>query len=268
MEAFIWMFKKENFKKHFLFLIFTSILLFIFVIAYFVAISFINIANPIYGILLVILGYILSLFPIFFPLGYFWELVNNIINRESDILANQIYDGKIKKVYIIDLPHTNVFKLIWRGFSSIVANIFIILPYIYLIYLAKNNETLVNPDILVITISILFYLLLPALLWNYAKQNSVVATLNIPKAVFLVGNYTFSFLKGLFFLAIIYLGNLFIDYFFIQLLCKLSLAGTEIKSILFLFGIFLYSIFTMIKSYYFIYVNAYILGTIIPIQEF
>ena len=132
--------------------------------------------------------------------GYFWELTSSIISRDVDIVANNIYSGKIKSVFVISLPDFKPAKFIWRGFASIVASIMMVLPYALLVFSTAFTDVFTLPmleignfhSIYAICYNLLyvfFFAFLPAMLWNYAKENSVFAVWNIRKAVYLLGTY-------------------------------------------------------------------------------
>ena len=172
MESFVWMFKKEGFKKHFAYLFIMTVLFFMVSFGLIVQKSFI----------LSLIGILIIFLSLFLLLGYMWELTGNVIDRTFDINANQIYDGKIKKVYNIELPELDIKKFIWRGFASVVANIILFIPYVLLIYIGMTNGTVTGFEPPLIILIVLFILLLPAILWNYAKENSIFSVLNIFKA--------------------------------------------------------------------------------------
>ena len=178
--------------------------------------------------------FFLFLIPNLLPIGYFWELTEKIINRESDIQANSVYNGKIKKTYKFELPEFGIAKFIWHGFASIIANTIMVIPYMLLLFLGiKNNSFCTFPQILVISL-ILFAILIPALLWNYAKQNSVFAVLNIPKAVNIIGNHLFRYLKTIILLFIIYLINVFLDEVVIKMVLPYITGTFDFKDIIYL----------------------------------
>lgn len=267
MEAFIWMFKHKDFKKHYLFLILVTTILFLSADGILFITSLIKPSNAILEIVFLCLILLTYILPILFPLGYFWELTNNIIEREVDIVANQIYDKKIKLVYKIDLPKLNIFKILWRGFASIIANIILITPYAGLIYITITNNDILYKNYLIINLTVLFLILLPALMWNYAKQNSIFAVLNISKAIYLAGNYTFRYLIATLLFVITYSVNILIDVFVIQLLRPNLNELFSIQNIFVLAGLCCYFIISILKNFYLIFVTAYILGTIVSENE-
>ena len=256
MEAFIWMFKNEEFKKHF-WLLCIFLIIFVAIIAWAVGFKTIGLS-------------IIMLFTIVFlacmPMGYFWELTGAIINRDFDVIASQVYDGKIKEVYNVHFPKFNILKFIWRGFASIVAMVILYLPFYGLNLIAVNNGTLFDIKIVISLLFILFLILLPALFWNYAKQNSVFSMLNIFKATFLVGNYTFKYFRAIFLLIIICLASYFVDSLLVPFSSMFE--GTFVlQNSLISVGFIIGSVFMVIKDVYLMYVAAYVLGTIVPTQE-
>lgn len=268
MEIFLWMFKEKTFKNHYFKLLFCTLGLNILAIILAVLLYIFAFDKFILELFFYITLFFLFLIPNLLPTGYFWELTEKIIDRESDIQANSIYGGRIKKTYKFELPEFNIAKFIWRGFASIVANIIMVIPYILLLFLGiKNDSFYTFPQILIISM-ILFALLVPALLWNYAKQDSVFAVLNIPKAVNIIGNYPFRYLKTIILLFIIYFINAFLDEVVIKMILPYIRGTFDFKDILIILGVIIYSIFVIIKSFYLIFVNAYLLGTLAPECEF
>lgn len=242
-EAFIWMFKKENFKKHYLILICCSLLTNLTLILFLMGKITSIISMAFAGLIMFITGLFLC--------GYFWNLTENIIDAEADISANTVYNGKIKTFLKIELPTLKIFKLIWRGFASIIANILILIPYFLLIYLANLSAAVKPSTLMLLPFIMLFYLLFfPALFWNYAKSNSVFAVLNITKAVYIMGNYPGRYIVKAFQLAVIYI-----------LFTVLTVFLTNTTDI------FVY-IAILPVAIYLTLVYAYILGTLVPNEEF
>lgn len=256
MEAFVWMFKKEDFKKHFIFVILSTIALFVLSVVFIHLLGFVELP----GILNLYKNYIylpIAFLPIFLPLGYFWDLTENIIYRKSTVQMNNVYDGKFKKIYNINLPSLNIFKLIWRGFASIVANIIMIIPYLIIIFISAFAGVLrqVSP-VLIITFLIMFWLLVPPLLWNYAKQNSVTAVLNIFVAINIIANHTLRYIKMIFLFILAGIINYALDVYFAKLI------STNISAPLNIVLIFFIIVSIILRYFYFNYVYAYILGTL------
>ena len=256
MEAFVWMFKKEDFKKHFLFLIFGTIFFYILALIFLVMINFIDLPNSMDIYKICLTGFFCIL-PMFFPLGYFWDLTENIIYRKSTVQMNNVYDGKFKKNFIIEFPSMNVFKLIWRGFASIVANIIMVIPYLFIIFISAFTGVLCNVSpALIIIFLVIFWLLVPPLLWNYAKQNSVTAVLNIFVAINIIANHTFRYIKMIFLFIFAGIINYALDIYFAKLI------STNISAPLNIVFLFFIIVSIIIRYFYFTYVYAYILGTL------
>lgn len=259
-KSFIWMFETDNFWKRVKQLFLIVILLYILsILCYF--------AGKIEGIGYIAkqvfyLGSILSVtFSWLILQGYFWNLTSNVISRDVDIVANNVYSGKIKNVYTIHLPEFKPIKFLWRGFASVVASILMVLPYSVLVFSTIFTASFSMPwdniqmyhRIYTISYNLLylfFFLFMPALLWNYAKQNSVVAVWNIPKAVYIVENY---FLN--------YVGHTVIFILFYMLNCAVLLAIFK------LFGNTVMYLASGILYIYSLHVYAYLLGTITPVSE-
>lgn len=256
MESFIWMFKKEDFKKHYLYLI----LIFIFsLIIFFLFVTFFG-GTTKADIKLEITTTVLLTLPILLSHGYFWNLTENIIKRRSNINMNNIYDGKIHKTYEFDLPTLNPFKLIWRGFASSIASIFLVLPYALVLLISFLTGGFCRTPMPVIIASMVFFcMLIPPLLWLYAKENSVTAVLNIHKAISLISDYPGRYFKMVLTFLFVYIINFIPDNYMSQALTT----DTNINPIF----IIIYLIIFVLKSFYLIFVNAHILGTFLVEQE-
>ena len=268
MESLIWMFRKKDFIKHFGYLIILSIVLTILSIVGIIALSMSSCSLTCNKLIFQSLLVILAILPSLLSLGYFWELTENIIDRQIDISANNIYDGKVKKCYNIEFPELKLGKFLWRGFASIIANIIMVIPYLSLIFISiySGNSCHVPMQIYVISL-IIYVLLIPGLLWNYAKQNSVVAVLNISKAVYLMGNYTFRYFCAILFYILICVVNAFFDKYLVNLIMPhvQDFQGWQnIAILIFLLG---YMFFVILKSFYMLFVYSYILGTLVPPEE-
>ena len=111
-EPFIWMFKAENFNKRVLQL-FLSMLLLIIIALVLYAVSAFLINDFYIKYTLLILAAIFYISSSLVVQGYFWELTSSIISRDVDIVANNIYSGKIKSVFVISLPDFKPAKFIW-----------------------------------------------------------------------------------------------------------------------------------------------------------
>ena len=282
LKPFSWMFKTENFKKHFWTLcaidfFFNLLALIIFIIVTTIADRYTSTVAAI-----LILSFITFLIPYLFASGYFWELTFKIIGRDVDINASSIYDGKIKHYEKINLPEIKFFRYIWRGIASIVATIILILPIVFIIFsFSKSTVTTfeilnLNPSQLPIVyfiVSIFICLFVPALLHNYAYRDSVFAVLNLRKAVYLMGNYPFRYLWNTFLIFIFSLISAVILNFLSNISgfssnisnVNLSHVIANIHVIITFAIIMLVTIFWRIYS---LFVNAYLLGTIAPKEEF
>ena len=246
MQPFIWMFKTKGFKKHYL------LLLIILLLAY--ALNFAFTFMPEFkGI-----AHLLSLVPGLYLLGYFWNLTEEIINREQNIEANNIYDGKIKETYTITLPELEFIDNVWRGIASIIANILLVIPFAIIMLMGLRHGTLAAlPPAYAIFIPIFLILFVPALLWNFAYRGSVVSVWNIRKAIYLVGNYPLRYFANVFTIVVVSIISGGIDYL-------LAAFVRSTGNLVFIIAAYL---IIGIKYLYFIYVNAYLIGTIAPTSE-
>lgn len=226
-QAFVWMFRALNFKQHY-WLIFSMVL-----ITYIPILAPNNITK------------IISLIPLIYIFGYFWNLVENIIDKDVNIEANNVYDGKIKEIYNIILPSLGIKNNMWRGIAFVAALFLLLIPAGLIMYLGIN--ACANPLIVKVFLA-LFILTVPAFLWNYADKNSIVSVWNIGKAVYIMGNYPFRYLSRFLVFAAIFLVSGFIDGFLLSY----------------------YPIFILIcalKQTYVVYVYAYLMGTLMPHSE-
>lgn len=286
-EMFTWMLKKEDFKNH-IFKLFNILFIF-FILLMLIALCLNLLRNTASPQLLIGLKFtfaVIMLLPFLFITGYFWSLTENIINRDVDITANSIYNNKLKQKFIINFPEWNIIKFLWRGLASIIATIIMYIPYILI--LGNSNSQLANTaafwgwdsaqtTIITNSLFIISCILVPGLLWNYARQDSIVATLNIPKAFYLITTYPFRYLTHSLFLVFIYLlyakimdflttiinFSKYPDYRIDEyVIYVMSYSATDIffKIVLLLFGCYIISLF-------FLYVYAYILGTLTPSNE-
>jgi len=270
-EAFTWMFKKENFKKHFLYLTILTPVLYVsgFVVA------FLGFMNGGYatteGIIMLGCAILLMAAGSCLPSGYFYDMTEKIIDRETRYTASNVYDGKGPKSYFVfDLPDFNLFKHVWRGIASIVATTLMVLPYIILmcftIFANLLAGTLCHFNPLVMIGAYIFYcLFFPALLWNYARTNSVFAVLNIFKAVNIIGNYTFAYIWRVLVFIIIFAFNYVLD----RLIVVISGLSSETADFSLVNIVILLLVFSVIwlKNLYFWFVYAYLLGTLAPSEE-
>lgn len=272
-EPFVWMFKKENFKKHFLYLTLLTPLLYVsgFVLA---ILGFMNggFATT-EGLILIVGAFLLMIAGSCLPSGYFYDMTENIIDRETRYTASNIYNGKAPKSYFVfDLPDFNLFKHIWRGVASFVATILMILPYVLLmiftIFTGTLAGTLCNVDPLLYVGAYFFYcFFFPALLWNYARTNSVFAVLNIFKAVNIIGNYTLAYMWRVVVFIILFVFNYIVDTFIGAIAGLSSNPTIDDISITRIFVMFFAVGVIWLKNLYFWFVYAYLLGTLAPSEE-
>lgn len=258
LEAFIWMFKKDEFKKHFLYL---SVMLVI-TIAIASAFFLLNLSR-LSDIIITVSALFLLVFFLLSFLGYFWNLTEHIIDRDVEIISNEIYDGKIKKIFHFALPEFNLTKLAWRGLASIVASLVFLIPYFELLYLGFQSGSLTQSTYSsLIFLNLFYFAFAPALFWNYAKQNSIFAVLDFRKAVYIMGNFFFKYFGVIIFYVFIFIINELFDS--VVLVSIKSLFSSQIFMVP---VIILLSIIIGLKNIYMIFVNAYILGTLVPETE-
>lgn len=274
LEPFVWMFRNKDFKKRFLQLCLTLIVALLILIGLLFStnvIEFTFINGQILNILLVVVCFFTSLII----QGYFWELTSNIISRNWDISASNVYSGKIKARYFIDLPKFNVIRFLWRGLASVVATTMMMLPFVLVIYTFVLTTPAFNFDVEYIEelsvvyqvscgiVLVMLFIALPALLWNYAKRDSVFAVWNFPKAFYLIDSYPLQYIKNLILFVIFYLLNTGIIYllnYFFMIVMQLSPQENP----------FVYIMIGIISTFMYLYslhVYAYLLGTIAPVSE-
>lgn len=253
MQPFVWMFKVKEFKKHYLYLALLTIVMYV---LYF-GLTIIPISAS-FQFLVNGAAYICSIIPGLYILGYFWNLTEQIIHRDRNIEANNIYDGKIKETYTITLPELDFIDNVWRGVASIVATVLLIIPFVIIMFMGIRQGTLAAlPPAFAIFIPVFLSLFFPALFWNFAYRGSVIAVWNIRKAIYLVGNYTAKYFLNVIILLVISVISGLIDYFL--LILAFSTANFVIIAAA-------YAI-VGIKDLYCIFVNAYLIGTIAPTSE-
>lgn len=274
LEPLVWMFRNKDFKKRFLQLCLTLIVALLILIGLLFStnvIEFTFLNGQILNILFVVVCFFTSLII----QGYFWELTSNIISRNWDISASNVYSGKIKERFFIDLPKINVIRFLWRGLASIVATIMMMLPFVLVIYTSVLTTPAFNFDVEYIEglsvvyqvscgiVLVMLFIALPALLWNYAKQDSVFAVWNFPKAFYLIDSYPLQYIKNLILFVIFYLLNTgiiyLLNYFF---MIVMQLSPQENPLVYVMIGII--STFMYLYS---LHVYAYLLGTIAPVSE-
>ena len=287
-KAFNWMVNLDGFKEHLRKLIIIGSVLFL-ISSFFISHT-LTIIKATYNINLtfiigVLIAILLPAIPNLLISGYFWEITESIIRREEDILPPQVYNEKIKKIEKIELPEFDAWKFIWRGIAAIVANALMWLP-MYLIVFSSllvmftavygfSRTALYN---FIMTpgfagLVIIVFTLAPALLWNYAKQNSIVAVWNIPKAIHIVGNYPLRYFVRIFGIIVVAaIDNtlkIAIGYLTMGLSPFQSVDARFIAQSADISGISLtiYFLIIYLESLYFMYIYAYLLGTVAPPSE-
>lgn len=281
IEPLIWMFKVENFGKHLLNHVITFLCswivlgLLLIIFSYF----FTNL-TPEFEIAKNVILFLIMMIPWLSLAGYFWCLTDNIINREQLPVANSIYNGRVKLIDKITLPEWDSMRFIWRGIASIVTTIIMYIPIVMIICTILHNLDSVltfwnipheyGYKIFVgLTIFLLFFV--PALLWNYAKRDSVVAVLNFPKAVYIVETYTGTYILNTLLFAFFSFIHSHILKFVLFVLGLVAYVTP--RSITFaadanlVVHIVLFAIISYLIEIVFVYINAYLLGTFAPPSE-
>jgi len=257
-KAFYWMFETNDLRKIFmknslyLLMLFLVVLLLLFI----VWISG-NVKSNLYVIAGLLAMFLTPLIPLV-QLGYFWELTENIINRDLDVRAPSIYGGKVKTIEKLTIPNFKILKFAWRGFSSIFALLIMESPVLLIGYfILKNNDSLLIPPVITIQIIILFFA--NGLAWNYAKRNSVVSTLNIRAGIHLLGNYPIKYIWNSFLIiaAFIIIGCISIAITQPILIIIPSFLGEYTDKIV-------ETVISLPLGIYFLHVNAYLIGTLAP----
>ena len=290
-KVFNWMTDLDGFKEHLQKLIVIGCVLFLissFFISHTLTIIKATQTTNLTFIIGILIAILLPAVPNLLISGYFLFFSESIIRREEDIVPPLVYNEKIKKIEKIELPEFNTWKFIWRGIAAIVANALMWFP-MYLIMIITLSFTVMpfcfgsaqvtlyiynfvkSPAF--IAFIILACLLVPALLWNYAKQNSIVAVWNIPKAIHIVGNYTFRYFVRIF--GVIVIGavdnalKIAIGYLTMGLSPFQGVDASFIAQSANISGISLaiYLLIIYLESLYFMYLYAYLLGTIAPPSE-
>ena len=274
IKPLIWMFKVENFKEHYLKLLFNYIKYII--IAFLLMCLCVGFKSYMVLSFVFLCASIICFFiPFFLSQGYFWELTDEAINRDYDLTASNVYDGRLTKIFKIRLPEWNSKKFIWRGVASIVATIILYVPIVamFLYMVASGNMqsgglysipifSIYSFDVTPIILwCFLVYFIVPAFLWNYAKRNSVISVLNLRAAIYLIGNYPATYFMN----ALCFIIYAAIDFFIMSGLVKVFFDNGVLASGDNLFGLLLFAILFLIwvvKYLYTIFVCAYLLGTI------
>ena len=280
-EPFIWMFKtKDFFKRYMQLLVAVVASLGLAIISYFLGTLFTWNSN--FSIFFYVLSALLPLVLIFFIQGYFWELTAKIISRDVDIAANSIYSGKIKTIFIIDLPDFKPFRYIWRGIASVFASILMFIPFILLVVSSFYTKIFFLPydniefyhrlyAISYNVIYFIFFALVPAMLWNYAKQDSVTAVWDFRKAIYLFENYPLRYIGNTILFILFYIVNYYLLAGFAVVNGIQSFFATHslefLSSTVACVCILLFFLVMYVVYLYSLHVYAYLLGTIAPPTE-
>lgn len=273
-DSLFWMFKTENFKNHFIYLL--SIYLFFILMSVFLFFISSILTDMVWKVVLWIFSALTFISPMLCFQGYFWNLTDNIINRQTDIISSNVYNGKVKEIFKIELPEINTRRFIWRGIASIVASLLLCYPFVILLVLASltsgtavafYNFDLAATVVMYAGCYLFLGLFIPALLWNYAKQDSIFAVWNFPKAVHIMGTYTGKYIWNTF----LFLVFAFVNYCITTFLTFiLGLSAFHYNFNFDTFTIVRFVILIVLQyaiSIYWIFVNAYLLGTIAPSCE-
>ena len=270
-EPFIWMFKVPEFKRHFMKLILTLLAFWApLSVIYFSFLFFFHDFYVEFGFLLNILYIVLCAMPFLCLTGYFWCLTENIIDRSTDVVSSNIYDGKVKVINIIELPDWCLPKFLWRGIASIFASAiltYFIITVMSLIFTGYAGVIKfwgwndIQSSIFIFIIILCINLLIPALLWNYAAMDSIVAVLNVPKVISIISsNFTRYIIKIISMVVISLLQAVLMQVIFQNCAPLIINMGIE-QQIIFL------SFVNYIILAYAVYVYAYVLGTMFPTCE-
>ncbi len=274
IKPLIWMFKTENFREHY-WKLFKNYVIFV-LLAF--AIMVLSVGFKDYQLIsysLLCLSCVIFIIPFLMCQGYFWELTDEIISRDYDITASEVYNGKISQIFKITLPRWDLKRFIWRGVASIVATMILFVPMIAMFVFGAILGTIPAYEVYsipifsiysfnitpMILLCLMTYLIIPALLWNYAKRNSIIAVLNLRAGIYLMGNYAGRYFFNSFCFIVYY----FIDYLIMALLVKLFFGNGILAAQDNILGLILFGAFSLIwvlKYLYTIFVSAYLLGTI------
>ena len=281
-EPFIWMFKTKDFFKRYLQLIIVTLSFIIFAVLSFLIGAYVPLPNQVKAGFFILAGILPVLLTLLIQ-GYFWELTAKIISRDVDIAASNIYSGKVKSIFIIELPEFQPFKYMWRGFASVIASILMFVPFILLVVSSTYTQIFFLPydniefyhrlyAICYNIIYFLFFALIPAMLWNYAKQNSIVAVWNLNKAIYLLETYPFRYIWNTILFILFYILNYYLLAGFAvvngiqQFLMKMQSVNL-LNSTATCMGVFLFLLVIYIIYLYSLHVYAYLLGTIASYTE-
>lgn len=269
-EAFKWMFKNEKFREHVFYLIKIPFIYILIAVLLAVGAFYIKDLFLIAAILMIIAAVILlMLLPLFYQ-GYFWELTMCITERKIDFSAPEIYKkGSIKEIASVELPELSAKRFIWRGIASIVATLLLIYPLAILfgisVFSMKTGFNM-NIEAMFAAYGFAFAFIgffIPALLWNYAVRDSVVAVWNVPKAIHIIGCYTVKYIWNILLMMFVCIANNFILMF----ISKISEAVIMDSGVASLTALIIYGITYFAMYIYMIFVNSYLIGTIAPPGE-
>lgn len=266
IKPFIWMFGIENFRTRVFQLLCTMIVAIALAALFRLAGTFFNldilVADALALIVLVSAICIIQ--------GYFWEVTHCIVNREVSIEANNIYSGKIKKVYKITLPKFKLRRFLWRGIASIVASLLLVVPYLILVYTTLfmglfsspffNGQVMFWGYLVSYTILLIFYFVsMPAVFWNYAAKDSVTAVWELGRIIYLMESYPGKYILNTVLFAIVYILNSFALFGMQLFLESFNLDSNWVILIQILVQYLIYL--------YLLHVYAYLIGTIAPPEE-
>lgn len=265
-KAFYWMFLSEQMKKTFWYnnrqLI--KICGILFLICFLLSMSVHFNPNEIYKITVALLALITFLLPFILLYGYFWELTDNIIDRKTEIISSDIYSGKVHTIENIIIPEINIRKFVWRGISAYVSMLIlglVVFSIFAAVVLIQDPNAIRGAYLF----SIILYFLSFGMFWNYAKRNSVFATLNIGAGVHLLGTYPGKYLWNWLLGAVFATINALISAVPYTLLGINNIASFDNISCL---KLVLYSMFSAIQFIYTLYVGAYLIGTLAPNSDY
>ena len=284
IEPFIWMFSVENFKKHFIYLLLVPVVCWVTVFLMFLCTNGFTIQNLVLNVVLIVLTIFVLLCPILCLTGYFWCLTDNIIGRNLEAKLNSVYNGKADFKNVITLPEWDIPRFIWRGIASWFASVIMYIPIVLVMVFIIFNMSLIasfwnlDPRQMIIAVSIIMImisLLIPGLLWNYARRDSVVAVLNIPKAIYLMESYPLKYFLNSFLMVVFSIARSFIIRAIMIAIGMGAIFATntapnsyaDFFNPSFITAYVVSIILGYILDSYWIFANSYLLGTIAPPSE-
>ncbi len=276
LKPLMWVFENNNFKYHFMYLVKIGLIFICLAIVLVFLMNFNDFSDLTCHFLSLFLIILISV-PHLNLTGYFWYLTDNITERKTDILSANIYNKKIDFKDIIEFPEINIWKFVWRGIASIVATILMYIPVSMIFVYSSLNVTKVSEfwgwttqqtTFFYIFLVCLIAFFIPALLWNYAKKDSVFAVWNVFEASRVIGENFVRYVKNtVLFLLYSVVYSIIIKT--VTFMLGLSIWNTcDIWYTFSTHGIndiisgFLAIIFNYIAGIYWVHVNAYLLGTI------